>query len=97
MVAAREASCGAHIRAANAGAASATRSAARRFVRLDTGSSRLAVFASQTVVMASGSAAIRAFGASARKTGVSSTAVVSRLSTRVVAVAKATQSRNSAG
>ncbi len=96
MVAVIAASCGAHIRAANAGAASATRSAASKLVRFETGSSRLAVLASQIVVMANGRAAIRALGARASITGVSSTAVVSRLRNIVVSEAKATQSKNSA-
>ena len=82
--------------AAKAGALSATRSVANRFVRLDTGSSRLAVLASHTVVMASGAAGIPASRASASMTGVSSTAVVSRLSRTVVTAANSTHSRNSA-
>src|SRR3981081_1417459 len=96
MVAARMASCGAHIRAANAGADNATLSAASRFVRFETGNSMLAVLASQMVVIASGRAAILARWASARNTRVSRTAVVSRFREIVVADAKATQSRNSA-
>ena len=72
------------------------RSAASRLVRFDTGSSRLAVLASQIVVMASGSAAIPARAASASSTGVIRTAVVSRLSRIVVTEANATHSRNSA-
>ena len=67
------------------------RSAASRLVRLDTGSSRLAVLASQTVVIATGSGATSIRSASASMTGVSSTAVVSRLRTTVVAVANPTR------
>src|SRR5437588_12478974 len=96
MVAAIAANCGAHIRATKAGASSATRLAASRLVRFDTGSSRLAVLASHTVVMASGNGAILAFGASASITGVSSTAVVSRFRKIVMNEAKATQSTKSA-
>jgi ABC-type hemin transport system substrate-binding protein len=57
-------------------------------VRFETGSSRLTVLASQTVVMANGSAAIYALGTSASITGVSHTAVVPRLSNIVVREAK---------
>ena len=59
-------------------------SAASRFVRLLTGSSRLAVFASHTAVIANGSGDSSRRAAKARTTGVSSTAVVSRLSRIVV-------------
>src|SRR6202049_2199742 len=97
MVAAMEASCTGHIRLANAAAGRATRFAASRLVRLDTGSSRLAVLASHTVVMASGMTAMPARRASASITGVSSTAVVSRLSTAVVVAAKNTHITKSAG
>ncbi len=91
------ANCGAHMARARPAGESATRSAASRLVRLETGSSRLAVLASQTVVMASGSGAMPTRVARASMTGVSSTAVVSRLRTVVVSAAKPTQSRNSAG
>ena len=91
MVTAIETSCTGHIRLANSAGGSPTRFAASRLVRLDTGSSRLAVLASQTVVMASGITAIPALRARASITGVSRTAVVSRLSTVVVAAAKNTQ------
>jgi hypothetical protein len=90
----RAANWGRAIWRANGSFLSPTRSAASRLVRLDTGSSRLAVFASQTVVMARGSAVIRARRAVASRTGVSRTAVVSRLRKIVVAVAKSTQSGN---
>ncbi len=73
---------------------SATRSAASRFVRFDTGSSRLAVLASHTVVIASGTAAMPTPEASASITGVSSTAVVSRFSVIVVAEANTTHNTN---
>src|SRR5437868_2963023 len=96
MVTTRTATCGNHIRAANAGVSKATRSAASRLVRLDTGRSRLAVLANHTVVMASGSAAIRARAASASMTGVSSTAVVSKFRNTVMTDANATHSKNSA-
>ena len=55
-------------------------------MRLLTGSSRLAVLASQTAVIANGSGGSSSRAASARTTGVSSTAVVSRLS-RIVVIA----------
>lgn len=96
MVTTIDASCGSHRRAANPVPSSPTRFAASRLVRLDTGSSRLAVLASHSVVIASGSGAMRAGPASASMTGVSSTAVVSRLSTAVVAAANSTHSTNSA-
>ncbi len=54
--------CGAHIRAANSSGDRSMASMASRFVRLDTGSSRLAVLANQMVVMASGRAAMRGLG-----------------------------------
>jgi len=94
MVTAAEDSWTAHIRLANSTGGSATRFAASRLVRLDTGSSRLAVFASHTVVIASGTAAMPVRSARASMTGVSSTAVVSRLSTVVVTVAKSTHKKN---
>src|SRR5215475_14934939 len=97
VVTATEASWAGHIRWANSIGASATRFAASRLVRLETGSSRLAVLASQTVVIASGSGATLILNARARMTGVRSTAVVSRLSAMVVAEASTTHSRNSAG
>src|SRR5450755_3080768 len=97
MVTTTEASCTGHILLANAAAGSATRFAASRLVRLDTGSSRLAVLASHTVVMASGITAIPALRARASITGVSSTAVVSRFSTVVVAAAKNTHRTKRAG
>ena len=84
------------MRAANPAGASATRLAASRFVRLDTGSSRLAVLASQTVAIARDSAVMPARRAVASITGVRSTAVVSRFSVAVVSDANRTQSRNSA-
>lgn len=62
---------------------------------MDTGSSRLAVLASHTVVIASGTVAIPTREASASITGVSSTAVVSRLRVIVVTEANATHSTNS--
>src|SRR6266516_1081460 len=96
MVIATDASCTGHMRVANAAAGSATRFAASRLVRLDTGSSRLAVLASQTVVMASGIGAMSTLSARANMTGVRSTAVVSRFSTAVVVAAKSTHSTNSA-
>lgn len=92
-----EASCGAHMVAAISDGARATRSAASRFVRFDTGSSRLAVLASQTVVIASGTAAMPTRVASASITGVSSTAVVSRLRVMVVTDANSTHRTNSRG
>lgn len=91
------ASWGSHITAARPDGESATRSAASRFVRFETGSSRLAVLASHTVVIASGTAAIPTRVASASMTGVSSTAVVSRFSVIVVSDANATHSPNSSG
>ena len=66
------------------------------FVRFDTGSSRLAVLASHTVVIASGVGGTFSARASAIITGVSRTAVVSRLSAIVVIEAKPTQSQNRA-
>ena len=93
---ATEASWGAHIRLVNSSGGSATRFAASRLVRLDTGSSRLAVLASHTVVIASGIATMPTSVASASMTGVSSTAVVSRLRTVVVRAAKSTHSTKSA-
>src|SRR5690242_81593 len=97
MVTAIEVSWTGHIRLANSAGDSATRLAASRLVRLDTGSSRLAVLASHTVVMASGSGLTWSLRASASMTGVSRIAVVSRLSVIVVIDANATHSRNSAG
>ncbi len=97
MVTATAASCGAHIRPASPSGDSATRFAASRFVRLETGRSRLAVLASHTVVIASGTGAMPTREASASITGVSRTAVVSRFRAMVVTDAKATQSRNSSG
>ena len=94
MTTPRTASWGRAIWRANGSVLSPTRSAASRLVRLDTGSSRLAVLASQTVVMASGSAVILARRAVASRTGVSRTAVVSRFRKIVVAAAKSTQSGN---
>jgi hypothetical protein len=76
--------------------ASATRFAASRFVRFDTGSSRLAVLASHVVVIASGSGGTSSETASASITGVSSTAVVSRFRVIVVTDAKTTHRPNSA-
>jgi hypothetical protein len=64
-------------------------------VRFETGSSRLAVLASQMVVMASGRGAMPQRAARASITGVSSTAVVSRFRKIVVSDAKATHPRNS--
>src|SRR5579859_1176225 len=96
MVAATEASSEGHILAANSAVGSETRPAARRFVRLETGSSRLAVLASHTVVIASGIAAMPVRTAKASITGVSRTAVVSRLSTTVVKAAKNTHMTNKA-
>lgn len=55
------------------------------------------MFASQMVVIASGSGAMPARAATASITGVSSTAVVSRLRIMVVDAANATASPNSAG
>ncbi len=75
--------------------ASATRSAASRFVRFDTGSSRLAVLASHTVVIASGTGAMPTRAASASITGVSRTAVVSRFRVIVVTEANATHRQKS--
>ena len=69
---------------------------ARRLVRLDTGSSSEPVFASHSVVMANGSGVERRPGpATASATGVSSTAVVSRLSTPWQTTARATKSNQS--
>ncbi len=51
---------GAHTREANAAGLSWSRSCASRLVRLETGSSSEAVFASQTVVSANGSGGMRA-------------------------------------
>src|SRR5215471_13958534 len=96
MVTATDVSSAGHILAANSTVGSPTRLAASRFVRLDTGSSRLAVLASHTVVMASGIWAMPVFRARASMTGVSSTAVVSRLSTAVVKAAKNTHKKNKA-
>ena len=58
---------------------------ASRLVRLETGSSSEAVLASHSVVMANGTRRGRAAAATAMTTGVSRTAVVSRLSTTVQA------------
>ncbi len=88
--------CGAHMRAAKSRVDSSTRPMASRLVRLETGRSRLAVLASQIVVIARGSGAMRARGARASMTGVSSTAVVSKLRNIVTNDAKAVQRRNSA-
>ncbi len=55
------------------------------------------MLASHTVVIANGTVAMSTRTASANSTGVSSTAVVSRLRNIVVADANATQSRNNAG
>src|SRR3954466_14760202 len=96
MLTATAASWGAHIFAARPAGESGAAGPASRLVRFDTGSSRLAVLASHTVVMASGTGAIPTRVASASMTGVSSTAVVSRFSVIVVSEAKATHSTNSA-
>src|SRR5262245_44964973 len=96
MVTVTETSCTTHIRAAKSTGGRFTRSAASRLVRLDTGSSRLAVLASHTVVIASGMGAMPERTASASITGVSSTAVVSRLRTVVLTAAKNTHKANSA-
>src|SRR5437867_471620 len=97
MVTAMAASCAAHMVPASSAGVSATRSAASRFVRFDTGSSRLAVLASHTVVMASGTAVMPTRDASDNITGVSNTAVVSRLRVIVVIEANATHSTNRRG
>jgi hypothetical protein len=89
------AACGAAIRTANWVGVRPTRSTASRLVRLDTGSSRLAVLASQTVSIASGTGGMPALPAVASITGVSSTAVVSRFKKIVVAEAKRTHNPNS--
>jgi hypothetical protein len=70
--------------------------AARRLVRFETGSRREAVFASHTVHIASGSADTRRALASDSMTGVSRTAVVSRLRPMVLAAAKTTHRTKSA-
>src|SRR6478609_9346221 len=72
------------------------RCSASRLVRLDTGSSSEAVLASQTVVMAKGTGLTSSWRATAMTTGVSSTAVVSRLSTVVAPTDRATTSSHSA-
>lgn len=87
---------GTHMRAANSWASRPIFLMPSRFVRLDTGSSRLAVLASQIVVMARGRAAMRARGARASMTGVSSTAVVSKFRNIVTKDAKAVQRKKRA-
>src|SRR6266571_6889598 len=93
-VAATDASSGRYISPAKPGAVNPRRFTASRLVRLETGSSRLAVFASHTVVIASGKGGISAGLATASITGVSSTAVVSRLSAAVVVAAKSPHRTN---
>ena len=66
-------------------------------MRFETGSSRLAVFASHTVVIANGRAGSPSLDASASTTGVSSTAVVSSDSTTVQTVASTTTRSHSSG
>src|SRR6266581_3445267 len=87
-VAATDASSGRYIRLAKPGAVKARRFIASRLVRLETGSRRLAVFASQTVVIASGTGGISAGPATASITGVSSTAVASKIAHRANIAAK---------
>src|SRR5450432_1122691 len=94
-VTAIDAIAGNHIRAANDTADKWRRLTASRLVRFDTGNNRLAVFASHTAAMANGRTDIRSCDASASTTGVSSTAVVSRLSTIVVKLPSTTISPNS--
>src|SRR3569833_4775904 len=96
MVARTDATSGSTIRAANSLLPTPTRFIASRLVRLETGSSRLAVLASQTVVIASGMGGTRITRAIASMTGVSSTAGVSRLRNAVEAEASSTQRTNSA-
>ncbi len=70
---------------------------ASRFVRFDTGSNKLEVFASHTAAIANGIGARRNRVAIASTTGVSSTAVVSRLNTIVVSVPSSNTIANSHG
>ena len=70
---------------------------ASRLVRLDTGSSIEAVLASHTVVMTNGTALRPSCRATAMTTGVSRTAVVSRLSTIVARQERSTSSSHSSG
>src|SRR5438552_3598186 len=95
MVVTRAAISGRTMRAAKAAGARPILLVASRFVRFETGSRRLAVFASQTVVIASGSGSMRIARATASMTGVSRTAVVSRFRNAVVDAARREHRTNS--
>lgn len=86
---------GSHIRAANATADMCSWFTASKFVKFDTGSNKLAVFASHTAAIANGTGGNSSRSASASTTGVSRTAVVSRLNTMVVTVPSTSTSPNS--
>src|SRR5664279_5853134 len=85
-----DAMAGSHIFAANDTADRCRRLTASRLVRFDTGNSKLAVLANHTAAIANGMTDIRSCVASASTTGVSRTAVVSRLSTMVVRLPRTT-------
>jgi len=89
------ASSGNAIRAAKDSVGRCACCSASKLVRFDTGSSRLAVFASHTTSSANGSIARPRLSATLSTTGVSSTAVVSKLIPTVVRVARAATSRYS--